>query len=135
MPTASSEVTNGTVGDLMTAGILTCSPSAPLRTVARMMATHRVHAIVVFGHQDTLLPWGVVSDLDLVGAIDSGANAGAIAASPVVTVTTDDTLIGAAQLMREHSTAHLIVVADAASPIPIGVLSSLDVVRAVAEAG
>jgi CBS domain-containing protein len=119
----------------MTAGILTCSPSAPLRTVARMMATHRVHAIVVFGHQDTLLPWGVVSDLDLVGAIDSGANAGAIAASPVVTVTTDDTLIGAAQLMREHSTAHLIVVADAASPIPIGVLSSLDVVRAVAEAG
>lgn len=135
MPTASSEVTNGTVGELMTAGILTCSPSAPLRTVARMMATHRVHAIVVFGHQDTLLPWGVVSDLDLVGAIDSGANAGAIAASPVVTVTTDDTLIGAAQLMREHSTAHLIVVADAASPIPIGVLSSLDVVRAVAEAG
>jgi CBS domain-containing protein len=135
VPTASSEVTNGTVGELMTAGILTCSPSAPLRTVARMMATHRVHAIVVFGHQDTLLPWGVVSDLDLVGAIDSGANAGAIAASPVVTVTTDDTLIGAAQLMREHSTAHLIVVADAASPIPIGVLSSLDVVRAVAEAG
>jgi CBS domain-containing protein len=135
VPTASSEVTNGTVGELMTAGILTCSPSAPLRTVARMMATHRVHAIVVFGHQDTLLPWGVVSDLDLVGAIDSGANAGAIAASPVVTVTTDDTLIGAAQLMREHSTAHLIVVADAASPIPIGVLSSLDVVRAVAEGG
>jgi CBS domain-containing protein len=37
--------------------------------------------------------------------------------------------------MREHSTAHLIVVADAASPIPIGVLSSLDVVRAVAEGG
>ena len=135
MPTTSSEVTNGTVGDLMTAGILTCSPSAPLRTVARMMATHRVHAIVVFGHQDTLLPWGVVSDLDLVGAIDSGANAGAIAASPVVTVTADDTLICAAQLMREHSTAHLIVVADAASPIPIGVLSSLDVVRAVAEGG
>jgi len=133
--TVFSEVTNGTVGELMTAGILTCSPSAPLRTVAKMMATHRVHAIVVFGHQDTLLPWGVVSDLDLVGALDSGANAGAIAASPVVTVTPDDTLISAAQLMREHSTAHLIVVADAASPIPIGVLSSLDIVRAVADEG
>jgi CBS domain-containing protein len=79
-----------------------------------------------------MLPWGVISDLDLVAAIDSGANAGAIAASPVVTVTPDDTVRHAAQLMREHSTAHLIVVADAGSPLPIGVISSLDIARAIA---
>lgn len=132
MATSAGELTTGTVGELMTPGILTCPPVTPLRVVAKMMATHRVHAIVVFGHQDTLMPWGVISDLDLVGAIDSGAHAGAIAGSPVVTVTPDDTLLFAAALMREHSTTHLIVVADAASPIPIGVLSTLDVIRAVA---
>lgn len=122
----------GTVAEAMTPGILTCLPVTPLRVVAQMMATHRVHAIVVFGHEDTLLPWGVLSDLDLVGAIESRATAGAVAASPIVTVTPGDSLLYAAQLMREHSTTHVIVVADEASPLPIGVLSTLDVARAFA---
>lgn len=132
MTVSSSERITGTVGDAMTPGILTCLPVTPLRVVARMMATHRVHAIVVFGHEDTLLPWGIVSDLDLVGAIESGATAGAIAASPVVTVTPGDSVLHAAQLMREHSTTHVIVIADESSPLPIGVLSTLDVARAFA---
>jgi CBS domain-containing protein len=75
----------------------------------------------------------VVSDLDLVGALGSDAHAGSIAASPVVTVTVHDTLDHAAQLMREHSTAHLIVIADELSPLPIGVLSTLDIARALAD--
>src|SRR4051812_3453168 len=124
MALAPTELSSGTVGELMTPGILTCPPATPLRVVARMMATHRVHAIVVFGRHDNLMPWGVVSDLDLVAAIEVGGNAGAVARSPIVTVTPGETLAYAAQLMREHSTAHLIVVADEASPLPIGVLSS-----------
>jgi CBS domain-containing protein len=132
MTVMSPELTTGAVGDPMTAGILTCLPVTPLRVVARIMATHRVHAVVVFGHDDRLRPWGVVSDLDLIGAIDSRATADAIAASPVVTVTPEDTLVHAAQLMREHSTAHLVVVADEASPVPIGILSTLDVAQAFA---
>jgi CBS domain-containing protein len=117
---ATKHLRTGTIVESMTPGILTCSPTTPLRTVAEMMATHRVHAIVVFGRHESMLPWGVISDLDLV------------AASPVVTVTPDDTVRHAAQLMREHSTAHLIVVADAGSPLPIGVISSLDIARAIA---
>jgi CBS domain-containing protein len=132
MTTTLPELTTGTVGDAMTPGILTCLPVTPLRVVARMMAGHRVHAIVVFGNDNRLLPWGVVSDLDLVGAIGTHAIAGAVAGSPVVTVTPDDSLLCAAQLMREHSTAHLIVIADEASPLPIGILSSLDLARALA---
>ena len=53
----------------MTPGVLTCLPVTPLRDVARMMARHHVHAIVVFGTDDRLHPWGVVSDLDLISAI------------------------------------------------------------------
>src|SRR5439155_19416560 len=74
-----TELGTGTVGEAMNPGVLTCLPITPLRTVARMMARHRVHAIVVFGSDDRLHPWGVISDLDLVGAIGTHANAGAVA--------------------------------------------------------
>jgi CBS domain-containing protein len=135
MTIAQPELHTGIVGEAMTAGILTCHPATPLTTVARTMATHRVHAVVVFDAGDALRPWGVVSDLDLVAALDTEATAGAVAASPVVTVTVDDTLVHAAQLMREHATTHLIVVThDDSSPLPIGVLSTLDIVRDFASA-
>jgi CBS domain-containing protein len=130
-----SALGTGTVGDVMTPGILTCLPSTPLRNVARMMATHRVQAIVVFGDDDRLLPWGVVSDLDLVGAIQTDAPAKSVAASPVVTVTIHDTLSHAAQLMREYSTSHLVVIADDSSPLPIGIVSTLDIARALTAEG
>ena len=129
-----TELGTGTVGEAMNPGVLTCLPVTPLRTVARMMARHRVHAIVVFGTDDRLHPWGVISDLDLVEAIGTHANAGTVAASPVVTVTPELTLLHAAKLLAENETSHLLVINDAG--LPIGVLSTLDIARAfAAEAG
>ncbi len=133
MTTTKTQFVARPVGESMTPGIITCSPSTPLRTVAMMMVTHRVHSIVVFDGGDSVAPWGVVSDLDLIDAVDTDGTAGSVAASPVVTVTVDDTLSHAAQLMREHATSHLVVVTDEAAPLPIGVLSTLDVARAFAE--
>ena len=124
------ELRTGTVGEAMTPGILTCLPVTPLRVVARMMVRHRVHAIVVFGTDDNLHPWGVVSDLDLIGAIGTEATAGAVAASPVLTATTDLTLEHAAKLLTENEATHLLVLAD--TGLPIGVLSTLDLARAFA---
>ena len=124
------ELGTGTVGEAMNAGVLTCLPVTPLRTVARMMARHRVHAIVVFGTDDKLHPWGVISDLDLVAAIGTHANAGTVAASPVVTARPDLTLVKAAKLLAENETSHLLVLSD--SGLPIGVLSTLDIARAFA---
>jgi CBS domain-containing protein len=133
MTVTETELRTGTVAEAMTPGVLTCLPVTPLRDVARQMARHRVHAIVVFGSEDALHPYGVVSDLDLVAAIGTHANAGAVAASPVVTVTPDVSLEQAAKLMREHATSHLLVVSDRS--FPIGVISSLDVARALATEG
>jgi CBS domain-containing protein len=124
------ELRTGTVGDAMTPGVLTCLPLTPLRDVARMMARHRVHAIVVFLGDDRVHPWGVVSDLDLVAAIGTEANAGAVAASPVVTVTADISLVHAARLLAEHETTHLLVISEVG--LPIGIISTLDVARAFA---
>jgi CBS domain-containing protein len=127
--------------DAMHPGMISCPPETPLRTVARMMASYRVHAIVVHAHDDEQLPggdqWGVVTDADLVRAaleddLD-GLTAQQVAATPVLTVTTVDPLDRALQLMVENEVAHLIVV-ERHSKRPIGVLSTLDVARAVAGA-
>ena len=134
MTITAPELGTGTVGDAMTPGVLTCLPVTPLRDVARMMARHRVHAIVVFATDDHIHPWGVVSDLDLISAIGTRANAGSVAGSPVVTVTPQVSLEHAATLLAENGTSHLLVIAD--TGLPIGVLSTLDIARAfAAEAG
>lgn len=118
-------------------GVLACAPDTSLRTVAELMAAYGIHAVVVFQGDGAggETPWGVISDLDLVGAALTGdpdeRTAASIAASPVVFVGTDDTLERAAQLLVEHSTSHLIVL-DVDTAHPVGVLSTLDIAAALA---
>jgi CBS domain-containing protein len=119
------------VADAMRPEVITCPADAPLRWVAGVMAAERVHCVVVEprGDQNERGTWGIVSDLDLVGAAGGdldAATAGGVAASEFLTVTPDEKLERAAQMMAEHETTHLVVV-DAASRRPIGVLSTLDV--------
>lgn len=127
------------VVDAMHPGVVSCPIETPLRTVARMMATYRVHAIIVTAHGHDELPagglWGVISDTDLVRAAEAAGfeeqPVQTIASTPVLTVTTDDDLAHAAQLMVEHSISHVIVL-DPVSERPFGVLSTLDIARALA---
>ena len=44
--------------DAMHPGLISCSLDTPLRTVARMMATYRVHAILVTAHGEEELAGG-----------------------------------------------------------------------------
>jgi CBS domain-containing protein len=85
------------VADAMHTGVVTCPPSAPLRQVATLMATHRIHCVVVY-EADGGLPgsdtlWGVVSDLDLVDAAATTdvdvRTAGSTVASPLVMIPPD----------------------------------------------
>src|SRR5512132_3192185 len=103
-----------TVMQTMHPGVVSCPSATPLRVVARMLAAHRIHAVIVFAENRAAEPseWSVVSDIVLV--------------SP------DDTLDHAARLMVENKTTHLIVV-DPRSVRPMGVLSTLDVARALGE--
>jgi CBS domain-containing protein len=123
------------VGDAMHEGVLSCSADTPLSAVAELMAAHGVHCVVVT-ESDDLGVWGVISDLDLVAA--SGVrdldeqSAGGSAATPALAIGPDDTLQRAAQMMTEHAAAHLLVVDDE-SGRPVGVLSTLDVARVLAE--
>jgi CBS domain-containing protein len=126
------------VEDAMSPGVISCPPETPLRVVARMMATFNVHSVFVFEHreeddEDAQL-WGVVSDLDLVAAsrLDVDARtAGVSAVTPIVAVRRDAPLVHAADLMAQHGVSHLAVV-EPASGRPIGVVSTLDIARAIA---
>jgi CBS domain-containing protein len=126
-----------TVADVMRPGVMSCPPDFPATVVARTMATHHIHAVIVDGvrrdavHGEQLV-WGVVSDMDLVRAAGSGADdltAGDLAATEPVAVEPGLPLPEAARLMDEHGTAHLIVIEEGR---PIGVVSSLDVAGVLA---
>jgi CBS domain-containing protein len=129
---------SATVGDAMSRGVISCPPETPLRVVARMMATFGVHAIFVFEHteEDDEAPrlWAVVSDLDLVAAtrldLDT-LTASATAVTPLVSIAADRSIAEAGSLMAQYGIAHL-AVTDPDFDRPIGVISTLDIARAVA---
>lgn len=125
------------VEEVMHPGVLTCPPETPLRTVARMMSSYSVHAIVVTDldaeGDDDERAWGIVSSLDLIRARTSGADeptAGGVAGTDVVTVSAGDPLSSAAQLMADHGTEH-VVVANVRGR-PVGVVSTRDVAAVLA---
>ena len=128
------------VVDAMHPGVIACPFETSLQTVARMMATYRVHAVVVLAHEGDEIPgsaiWGVVSDTDLLRAARApdfdAQTANELAATPALTVASSESLERAVQLMVEHELSHLIVV-ERRSGRPIGVLSTLDVARALAK--
>ena len=126
------------IADAMTTGVISCPPETSLQTVARLMAERHVHAVYVFdyGNEDdeSVELWGLVSDLDLVAAAqgDIGRRtARDTSVTPLVSVRSDDSLARAAQLMAEYGVSHLAVL-DPVSKRPVGVLSTLDIARVVA---
>jgi len=123
------------VREAMTEGILSCEEDAPLSAVAELMAARGVHCVVVTDATDIGV-WGVISDLDLVAAAGvrdlDAQSAGGSAVTPAVAISPGDTLQRAAQMMTEHAAAHLVVVDDE-SGRPVGVISTLDLARVLAE--
>jgi CBS domain-containing protein len=125
------------VDDAMHPGVLTCPPETPLWTVARMMASYSVHAIVVTDidsdGESAERPWGIVSSLDLTRACVAGIDeptAGGVASTDVLTVSPGDPLASAAQLMAVHGVEH-VVVCDLDGR-PVGVVSTRDIAAVLA---
>jgi CBS domain-containing protein len=133
MPGATATLSETRVSVAMTRGTLTCQAETPLRTVARMMSEHGVHSVVVTDMDGVgEWAWGVVTDVDLMGAAHADLDertAGDSGATELVVVSPSETLDRAAQLMSDHEVTHLVVVEDEK---PIGVLSSLDVAAVLA---
>jgi CBS domain-containing protein len=133
MTSTGAELTHVRVRDAMHHGILTAGRAAPLHEVALLMAEHRVHAIVVSEADRPGRPWGIVTATDVAAAIagGGGTTAADIADTEVVTVSADEPLDSAARMLGDQRLGHLIVV-EAASGAPVGVLSALDIIAVYA---
>jgi CBS domain-containing protein len=125
------------VAEAMTPAVVHCRPDASLRDVAQLMTTRGIHAVYVFDdvvdEDEPPALWGLVTDLDLVAAwpVLDERSAGGTAVTPLVMVPSNEPLGRAAQLMAESGTAHL-AVTDPLTGAPVGVLSTLDIARVIA---
>jgi CBS domain-containing protein len=130
MTITDSRLAHVRVHDAMHTGVLTTDPSTPLRVVARLMAQQHVHAVAVADPDYTRRPWGIITALNVAAAAaedaDMTAGEAAAAGAEIVTIPATESLEYAAQLMLQHGVNHLVVV-DAESGHPSGILSTLDV--------
>jgi CBS domain-containing protein len=120
----------------MRVGVVSCQPETSLREIARIMATYRIHSVVVLELAGER-PWGIVSDLDVVRAAGEDLDARTardVTRTELVTVTTDESLSRAARTMAEHDVTHVLVV-QPHSGQPVGVLSTLDLAGVLAWGG
>jgi CBS domain-containing protein len=127
------------VADAMHWGLVRCNPDATLREVAKLMSDAVVHCVVVMdAPADRGALWGVVSDLDLVAAATvrslDDQRAGGTAMTPAVTASPHESLESAAERMTAYDVSHLVIV-DGVRGQPVGVLSTLDLVRTLAGEG
>ena len=126
------------VGDAMNPGLVRCAPDDSLRSVAALMSDERVHCVVVIDDpSDKHSLWGIVSDVDLIAAatvrsLDEQRAMGT-AIKPAVTIGPHASLAHAARQMTKHGVSHLVVV-DPVRDRPLGVISTLDLARALAAA-
>jgi CBS-domain-containing membrane protein len=117
------------VRDVMHRGIISCSSSAPVAEVASALVERRTHTVMVLRDEGMAF----VTDMDLVAAALGGGpppSAGEMASSAFAVIRADATLELAASLVAESAVGH--VVAVDAEGFPVGVVSTLDVVGAMA---
>jgi CBS domain-containing protein len=127
---------SATVVDAMRLGVIACPPDASLREVARIMATYRVHSVVIT-EMEGARAWGIVSDVDLAAAAGKDLDtltARDIWRTELVTIAADEPLARAAELLASRGVTHLVVV-QPHSGHPVGVLSTLDIANVLAWGG
>jgi predicted transcriptional regulator len=111
---------------------------APLSEAAALLDRHVVSGLPVVDHAGCLL--GVISQADLVRARATeylwanwtGLSVRHLMTSPAFTVRRSTTLRVAAREMERNHVHRLVVVADDDPTLPIGVISTTDVVHAIA---
>jgi CBS domain-containing protein len=135
---SATALSDTTVEAVMHPGVVSRTPDTPVSELARTMADLRMHCIAVAGPArredgDEHLVWGLVSDMDVVHAAyrrHLALPASELASGAPLALRQDAALDRAAALMAEHEAAHIVVVGR--TGLPLGVVSSLDVLRIVA---
>ncbi|MCS6907973.1 MAG: CBS domain-containing protein [Anaerolineales bacterium] len=130
----SAPLGRGQVGDVMSDAYLVCRDKTPIASAARAMTSTGWRSVVVVDAKGT--PLGVVSGLDLLPYCleeDCSKKVVSEVMHPALTITIDATLQEAADMMIENH-HHRLVVVDPEDPdsMPLGVISSFDIVALMA---
>jgi CBS domain-containing protein len=128
-----------TVGDVMALEPIVVKDNASLDEAVRIMDRGHVHGLPVVNAAGSLV--GVISQTDLARARATehlwvnwpGLAVRHLMTSPAVTVRRSTPLITAARRMERHRIHRLVVVDDFDELIPIGVLSTTDLIHVIAE--
>jgi CBS domain-containing protein len=127
-----------TVGDLMALEPIVVAGSASLTDAAKLMDEYDICGLPVVGDGGAVV--GVISQTDLVRARATewlwsnwtGLQVRHLMTSPPLTIRRSATLESAAVRMERDHVHRLVVVADDDANVPVGVISTSDVVRALA---
>jgi CBS domain-containing protein len=125
------------VRDVMTTGVVTTEPGTSYKQVATLLAEHEVSGVPVLTEDGHVA--GVVSDVDLIAARDSGhgrplsraarrqlrLTAGQLMTAPAVTIQPDATISAAARLMSARRIRRLPVVDGSERLVGIATLRDL----------
>jgi CBS domain-containing protein len=126
-----------TVADVMSDAILTCRAKTPVINVARAMTDSGYRSVLVVNAKGE--PLGVVSGLDLLAFCEQDECEDVTVSQvmhPALTISMSASLREAADKMIKHH-HHRLVVIDEAEPetMPLGVISSFDIVAEMARPG
>lgn len=130
-----------TVGDLMTRDLVTIASNASLQEAATLMDSHHVSGLPVVDGNGALV--GVISQTDLLRSQATehlwtrwpGLAVRHLMTSPAVTVVESTPVAEAAALMERRRIHRVVVVSEADPSRPVGILSTSDLVRVIAEGG
>lgn len=129
-----------TVGELMAIDPIVVQADMPLDEAVELLDRHQISGAPVVNAAGSLV--GVLSQTDLVRARSTeylwanwpGLVVRHLMTSPAVTVQRSTPIVLAAARMERHHIHRLVVVADDDETLPIGILSTTDLVHAIAEA-
>ena len=119
---------NAKVADVMAADVIVATPGDLVGGVRELMSAHDIHSLPVVDEEKQLV--GMITSTDLVPGFSAKIPVSRIMSTHVYTVTPQADVRTAAQMMRQYGVHHL-VVTDGEKVV--GVLSSLDLLRLLAE--
>jgi CBS domain-containing protein len=133
-----TRTTGPTVGELMSIEPVTIAVDESVARAERLMSSRGITGLPVVDRVGRLQ--GVVSQTDIVRALASGQPLASwprlavrhLMTSPALTIRLDETLLSAARMMEQHHVHRLVVVAPDGEH-PVGVISTTDLVRALAD--
>lgn len=129
-----------TVGEVMALEPIVIQANASLDEAARLLDRHRINGVPVIDRAGSLV--GVLSQTDLLRARSTeylwsnweGLAVRHLMTKPAITVKRSTPVPIAARKMERHHVHRLVVVADDDETLPIGILSTTDLIHSIVAA-